>query len=125
MKSRLLQLLGIDDGMRRAGWTELLIGLLRPLIEPPCPPSVAPDRHVVVLARRDDFLPYSEGAALVKRWRIPPANVLTWDVGHLGLALRLAGTDEAQRKWAATLRYASRHAKTAARRTAAREAIAQ
>jgi hypothetical protein len=108
MKSRLLRLLAIDDGMKKAGWTELLIGLLRPLIEPPSPPAVAPDRHVVVLGRRDDFLPYSEGTALVERWRIPPANVLTWDVGHLGIALRLAGTDDAQRKWTAVLRRASR-----------------
>jgi hypothetical protein len=119
MKSRLLRLLEVDHGMKRAGWTELLVGLLRPLVEPPSPPAVSPDRYVVVLGSRDDFLPYSEGTALVKRWRIPEANVLTWDVGHLGIALRLARTEEAQQKWAAILRRASRQAKGVAKITAA------
>jgi hypothetical protein len=78
---------------------------------------VPPESHFVVLGRRNDFPPHVAGLELVRRWGIPEENVLTWDVGQLGLTVRLSRTDEAQERWVAILKRVGASRKREARKT--------
>lgn len=88
--------LGLRDAIQAGGWNADTLRSLRPLLDPPSPPAVDPDRIVAVLGRRDTYMPYALGRQLLHEWRVPPANLLTWDVGHFGVFVNLLRRHDAQ-----------------------------
>jgi hypothetical protein len=86
--------LGLDRELRAAGWSaEDLLRLSR-LLDPGDTPAVAPGRIVSVLGSSDRWLPFEDGLAVGRRWKLPEANVFRYPVGHLGMPVQLMRAPE-------------------------------
>jgi hypothetical protein len=85
LQSAITRELGVDAAVEAAGWTAARLRALRPLLDPPLEPGLAPDRIVAVLGRRDQYVPYRWAWELLSRWGVPESNIHTWDVDHFGV----------------------------------------
>ncbi|RVT81655.1 abhydrolase domain-containing 18 [Rhodobacteraceae bacterium CCMM004] len=87
--------LGISAAVRNAGWTDGLLAQLRPLLDPPDTPAVAPEAILTYLGRRDRSTPYALARQLLDRWQVPERNRIVHDADHMALYARLIRSDEA------------------------------
>ena len=81
--------LGLDRALARAGWSREALARLSELIDPAAEPALAPSNIVSVLGETDRWVPYDDGLAMAQRWRLPPANVFRYPLGHLGMPVQL------------------------------------
>jgi len=81
--------LGLDRALADAGWTHASLARLAQAANPAETPAVAPERIVSVLGETDRWVPYEDGAALVRQWKLPDANVFRYRLGHLGMPVQL------------------------------------
>lgn len=95
--------LGMSAAVRNAGWTDDKLARLRPLLDPPCEPGIAPDAVLAYLGRRDVSTPYTLAKALLDAWGVPQNNRIVHDAGHIALYTRLIRGDEAVPRIAAML----------------------
>lgn len=58
-------------------------------IDPAEAPSLAPSRIVSVLGETDRWVPYGDGLAVVRCWKLPEANIFRYPLGHLGMPVQL------------------------------------
>jgi hypothetical protein len=86
-ESGLLAALGLPAALEDAGWSHADVQAVRPLVEPGGDPGLDPARIVMVLGTEDVVLPYSGGAALAQRWRLPEANLFVRPQGHFSVSL--------------------------------------
>lgn len=98
LDSTITTVLGVDAAIRQAGWTPALLRRLRPLLDPPPHPGIAPDRVLAVLGRRDRYVPYRWARQMLDTWGVPEANILVWERDHFGVLLGLMRSDEVQRR---------------------------
>ncbi|SEO88120.1 hypothetical protein SAMN04487948_106143 [Halogranum amylolyticum] len=98
VRSRLLELLDTDDALRAAGWTPALLGEFAPLLNPPTTCGIDPERVVSFGGRRDEVAPYDTTRWLLDSWEVPDENRVEWDVGHMGVLMRLLRHDDYQRR---------------------------
>lgn len=82
--------LGVDRAMQEAGWSREALARLSAAIDPVEVPAVAPTGIVSVLGETDRWVPYGDGLALARRWKLPEANVFRYPLGHLGMPVQLA-----------------------------------
>ena len=80
---------GIDRAMRAAGWSRAALARLSAAIDPAEAPALAPSRIVSVLGETDRWVPYGDGLAVARRWKLPEANVFRYPLGHLGMPVQL------------------------------------
>jgi hypothetical protein len=85
----LASLFGVDRAVREAGWTRETLTPVARAIDPPDTPALAPSRIVSVLGETDRWVPYEDGLAFVRQWRLPEANIFRYRVGHLGMPVKL------------------------------------
>src|SRR5215510_6200607 len=52
-------------------------------------PPIDPRNIIMVLGTADDVTPFLRGAALAKRWKIPPESLFLRPMGHFSAALDL------------------------------------
>ena len=80
--------LGLDRALARAGWRARhwpAFAVDRSRQQPVLEPS-----HIVsVLGETDRWVPYDDGLAVTEQWRLPPANVFRYPLGHLGMPVQL------------------------------------
>ena len=81
--------LGLDRALARAGWSREALASLSKLIDPAAEPALAPSNVVSVLGETDRWVPYDDGLAVTQQWRLPPANVFRYPLGHLGMPVQL------------------------------------
>ena len=81
--------LGLDRALARAGWSREALARLSTLIDPAAEPALAPSHIVSVLGETDRWVPYDDGLAVAERWRLPPANIFRYPLGHLGMPVQL------------------------------------
>jgi hypothetical protein len=81
--------LGIDRAMREAGWSREALARLSTAIDPAEAPALAPSRIVSVLGETDRWVPYGDGLAVARRWKLPEANIFRYPLGHLGMPVQL------------------------------------
>lgn len=82
-------LLGVDRALQAAGWTREMLAPLSHAIDPSERPALPPSRIVSVLGETDRWVPYPQGLALARQWRLPDANILRYRLGHLGMPVQL------------------------------------
>lgn len=100
----LARALGVPDALLAEGWAEDDFGPWLPLLEPQEALGVAPDRVVVTLGNADEVTPHAQGEALLRKWRVPEANVFRRDQGHFTTSLGLARDDAPFRRLIELLR---------------------
>ena len=103
LRSALVQSIGLDKALQRAGWTEEKLRRWSALLDPTPQPAMSPQQIVSTLGTSDRVLPYGGGAALVQRWQLPPQNVFHFPIGHLLLPLGLMRDDQPLRRLHAIL----------------------
>jgi hypothetical protein len=81
--------LGLDRALAKAGWSREGLARVSRLIDPADEPALPPSRIVSVLGETDRWVPYDDGAAVAQRWRLPPANIFRYPLGHLGMPVQL------------------------------------
>jgi hypothetical protein len=81
--------LGLDRALARAGWSREALARLSELIDPAAEPALAPSNIVSVLGETDRWVPYDDGLAVAQQWRLPPANIFRYPLGHLGMPVQL------------------------------------
>jgi hypothetical protein len=81
--------LGLDRALARAGWSREALARLSKLIDPAAEPSIPPSNIISVLGETDRWVPYDDGLAVAQQWRLPPANVFRYPLGHLGMPVQL------------------------------------
>ena len=81
--------LGLDRALARAGWSREALARLSKLIDPAEQPALAPSNIVSVLGETDRWVPYDDGLAVARQWRLPEANVFRYPLGHLGMPVQL------------------------------------
>jgi hypothetical protein len=81
--------LGLDRALADAGWTRDLLAGPSQAVNPTSSPALSPERIVSVLGETDRWVPYEDGEALVRQWRLPDANVFRYRLGHLGTPVQL------------------------------------
>lgn len=81
--------LGIDRALTEAGWSRETLARLSEVIDPAAVPVLPASRIVSVLGETDRWLPYEVGLALVRRWKLPEANIFRYPLGHLGMPVQL------------------------------------
>jgi hypothetical protein len=74
--------LGIDRAMRAAAGRARRCAAVE-AIDPAEAPALAPSRIVSVLGETDRWVPYGDGLALARRWKLPEANIFRYPLGHL------------------------------------------
>ncbi len=94
---------GVADSVRAAGWSDDALGRVRQLTNPIGLPVMPPDRIVVKLGLADDVMPYSSGASLVERWRVPAQNVFERNQGHFTVPMSMVRNPRAFRRLASIL----------------------
>ena len=87
--SSIAKLVGVPDRLRRAGWTPADFDRWRPLTDPLEAPPLDPQDIIMVLGTADDVTPFQRGAALAKRWQIPPESLFLCPLGHFTSAINL------------------------------------
>src|SRR5262249_62292167 len=65
---------------------------------------IEPRDVIMVLGTADDVTPFHRGAALAKRWHIPPENLFLRPMGHFSAALDLIRDPAPLRRLAERLR---------------------
>jgi len=75
--------------MVKAGWSREMLAHLSRLIDPAGEPALPPSRIVSVLGRTDRWVPFDDGSAMVRQWRLPEANIFSYQLGHLGMPMQL------------------------------------
>ncbi|MBM3648578.1 MAG: hypothetical protein FJX11_12385 [Alphaproteobacteria bacterium] len=81
--------LGLDAALGRAGWSRAALTRLSGLIDPTEQPAVPASHIVSVLGETDRWVPYDDGLAVARRWRLPEANIFRYPLGHLGMPVQL------------------------------------
>jgi hypothetical protein len=81
--------LGIDRALSEAGWSREALARLSAVVDPSAVPALAPSRIVSVLGETDRWVPYDDGLALARQWRLPEANIFRYPLGHLGMPVQL------------------------------------
>lgn len=81
--------LGLDRALGRAGWSRERLTRLSALIDPAAEPAIPPARIISVLGETDRWVPYDDGLALARQWRLPEANIFRYRLGHLGMPVQL------------------------------------
>ncbi len=97
--------LGMSAAVRGAGWTDETLARLRPLLDPPERPGIAPEAVLAYLGRRDESTPYPFAKALLDAWGVPQENRIVHDAGHIALYTRLIRGDDAVPRIAAMLKH--------------------
>ncbi|WP_425068203.1 hypothetical protein [Reyranella sp.] len=85
----LAAMLGLDRALVEAGWSRDSLARLSRAIDPAETPALPPSRIVSVLGETDRWVPYDDGLALARRWRLPEENVFRYRLGHLGMPIQL------------------------------------
>jgi hypothetical protein len=80
---------GIDRALHAAGWSREALARLSTVIDPAEAPALAPSRIVSVLGEADRWVPYADGLAVARRWKLPEANIFRYPLGHLGMPVQL------------------------------------
>lgn len=96
--SDLVRSLGLDRELSRHGWDSAALARLAPLLDPTPSPAIAPERIVSALGTSDRVLPYGGGAELARSWKLPPANVFHYPIGHMVMPLGLIRDDAPLRR---------------------------
>ncbi len=94
----LAEMLGLDRALIAAGWSRESLARLSRAIDPAESPALPPSRVVSVLGETDRWVPYDDGLALARRWRLPEANVFQYRLGHLGMPVQLTRDGAAFRR---------------------------
>ena len=94
---------GVGDAVREAGWSDDALERVRQLTNPVGAPVMPPERIVIKLGRADDVMPYSSGASLVERWRVPAHNVFERNQGHFTVPMSMVRNPRAFRRLAKIL----------------------
>lgn len=81
--------LGLDRALAEAGWSREMLADLSRLVDPAETPTLRPVRIVSVLGETDRWVPYDDGLAVARRWKLPEANVFRYPLGHLGMPVQL------------------------------------
>jgi hypothetical protein len=81
--------LGLDRALADAGWTHDSLARLSQAANPADAPALAPEHVISVLGKTDRWVPYEDGEALVRQWKLPDANVFRYRLGHLGMPVQL------------------------------------
>lgn len=81
--------LGLDQALVKAGWSRETLSRLSRLVDPAAEPALPPTRIVSVLGETDRWLPFDDGLAVATAWRLPPANIFRYPLGHLGMPVQL------------------------------------
>ena len=89
LTGRLALDLGLDRALAQAGWSGQRLADLCRLVDPLDEPALEPSRIVSVLGEADEWVPYRDGLAIAHRWGLPPANMFSYRVGHLGMPFQL------------------------------------
>lgn len=87
--------LGMSAAVRDAGWTDALLAKLRPLLDPPGTPAIAPEAILAYLGSRDRSTPFALAMKLLDHWKVPERNRIVHDADHMALYTRLIRSDEA------------------------------
>jgi hypothetical protein len=82
-------MLGLDLALAEAGWSREALSRLSRIIDPLEVPSLPPSHIVSVLGETDRWVPYDDGLAMARRWKLPEANIFTYRLGHLGMPVQL------------------------------------
>lgn len=90
VRGRLAGVLGIENALLDAGWTEDEMLKWGAALAPGDAPVTPPERIVSMIGRLDKVTPYRDGMALTRMWGLPAANRFRLPHGHLGLPTRLA-----------------------------------
>lgn len=88
-ESDLPGLLGLDDALAAAGWTDERLRRFAPLLSPPDVPGIDPGRVYPFLGHSDRIVPTDGATRLFDRWGVPTPNRRIWDRGHFGMLVRL------------------------------------
>lgn len=80
---------GINRALRAAGWSREALARLSSAIDPAEAPALAPSKIVSVLGETDRWMPYGDGLAVARRWKLPEANIFRYPLGHLGMPVQL------------------------------------
>ena len=86
--------LGLDRALAEAGWSREMLAHLSRLIDPAETPALQPSQIISVLGETDRWVPYDDGLAVARRWKLPEANIFRYPLGHLGLPVQLARNSE-------------------------------
>jgi hypothetical protein len=89
MAGSLPRAIGAVDVLAREGWSRDRLEPWAPLLQPGDDQSLPGEKIVMLLGRRDTITPYAEGEALVRKWRVPEANLFRHDLGHFTASLSL------------------------------------
>jgi hypothetical protein len=81
--------LGLDRALADAGWSHESLARLSQAANPADQPVLAPESVISVLGETDRWVPYEDGEALVRQWKLPDANVFRYRLGHLGMPVQL------------------------------------
>ncbi|MDH5555733.1 MAG: hypothetical protein OEZ03_00200 [Alphaproteobacteria bacterium] len=84
---------GLDEALRKAGWTDELLQAMSPLTDPDDRPVMPPERIVMVLGREDSVTAFDEGRSLAERWKVPADNLYIRDQGHFSAAVGVIHDD--------------------------------
>jgi hypothetical protein len=103
--SSIAKLVGVPGVLKHAGWTPASFDRWRPLTDPLDLPPLDPRDVIMVLGTADDVTPFHRGAALAKRWHIPPENLFLRPMGHFSAALDLIRDPAPLRRLAERLRW--------------------
>lgn len=95
----LLEAVGINDALARAGWSREALLRWTPLMTPGDTICVAPDRLVSLLASKDRVMPVAGGLAQLDRWKIPTANRFVWSHSHMSVPAMLRFDDAPIRRF--------------------------
>ena len=85
----LAAMLGLDRALIDAGWSPQLLAPLSRAIDPSEMPALPPSRILSVLGETDRWLPFEDGLAVARRWRLPEVNIFRYPLGHLGMPVQL------------------------------------
>jgi hypothetical protein len=81
--------LGLDHALGAAGWTREAVGRVSAAIDPRETPALPPSAIVSVLGETDRWVPYDDGLAVARRWKLPEENAFRYPLGHLGMPVQL------------------------------------
>lgn len=101
--SSIAKLVGLPRALKAAGWTPASFDRWRPLTDPQDTP-LDPADIVMVLGTADDVTPFQRGAAMARRWNIPPESLFLRPMGHFSAALDLIRDPAPLRRLAERLR---------------------
>ena len=80
---------GIDRALRDGGLVARGAGAAVAAIDPAEAAGARAARIVSVLGETDRWVPYDDGLALARRWKLPEANIFRYPLGHLGMPVQL------------------------------------